>query len=62
MENASDRAERLRAAVLVHCLVRTTRERRHADRISRGYHLVSSSKTGQPGARLSAPLAVWGAS
>jgi hypothetical protein len=61
MAPANDRADRLRAA-LAHRLVRTTRERRHTDRISRGYHLVSPTKPGQRGTRLSAPLAVRGAS
>lgn len=62
MALAIDRADRLRPAALAHELVRTTRERRHADRISRGYHLVSPTKTGHRGAPLSAPLAVWDAS
>jgi hypothetical protein len=62
MTLANDRADRLCAAVLAHRLVRTTRERRHADRIRRGYQLVSPMKPGQRGSRLSAPLAVSGAS
>ena len=58
MTLANDRADRLRTAALAHPLVRTTRERHHADRISRGYRPASPTKPGQPGTRLSGPPAV----
>jgi hypothetical protein len=61
MTLANDRADRLCAAATAHRLVRTSRERRHADRIRRGDHR-SATKAGQTGIRSAGPLAIRGAS